>query len=1229
METNRRGTACPARAGILRLTPSERVPTAEGSVMRTATLIPAALLALHAAALSSAQIPTESNGASSRDAAREALRLAACGQPEEALQACRAALQNDADRLELQHLAVGLLADTRRSSQALAFITGLDSLRHPGMPNLCRGELLMHDQRWDEALAQLDMAVASFRENDQRWGLGMARVRQGRVLRELGRAAEARAALDQAIESAQPRGLGRIHMMALVELAAIDESQGDLEGSIALLREAVELPPEVEAPQTRLQAWDRLARAMELSNQMERVVDVYVRAAAYADSLDCVVAAIDLCTRHAADVFELGRIEEALALERSNLARARAAQHVELEASVLFNLARIQRRMGDLEGALATCEEMRELDARSDIGLKNRSRERLVRAGLLQETGRLRKALETLEPLDRDLEQLGEIWSMLVWNARANILLELGEVDVAIDLYERALHLAEQRKDRRRMAIYQGNLSGCYHRLGRYQEALRSYTECVQMFEELGQGFEIGLTRLNLANVQLRVGNLDAAVAETERALAAFEKIEAHARIPACLLTIGTIEIERRQFEPAREVVSRGLTQAEEQGNQVDVVRALFLLGRIDSEEGRFDDAAENLREVVRRTEEQDSPLDLSRALAALGDLERRSGRPEAARAVFERAIEVAHRLDSPRFDIIPHVGMARSLRELGQPAEALRHYRLAIENIEKVRWGTGAEEERWFVFGGNSDAYAEAALLLLEEQGESGDPKDPRNAPSRAEAFRLAEMGRARTLMDRLEQLGFDLGRDVPEELRQERRENLERYNYVHAKLLAARKTGETPAGSSATDVARLSEELQHLEEAYERIEGRIQQTQSSTVDRQEFGTVTDEEIRALLRPDEILLEYLVHGDAAWMFVIASGGETQAFALPEGLEEKVQEFRALLEAGRRPRAFDLRRYCDLAHELYLALVAPAFEFIGTTGASLRIAPDGLLWTIPFEALLVRPVEIVAADDMATLPFLFRESLVTYVPSSTVWRHLRLRGSRERGPKATPPHERGALVLADPAYPDREPAEEQPQDGTGPRTLRTRFSPLPHSRDEADRVQAVLGHERVEVHVGPDATEDRVKNTDLYDYRWIHFASHSYIDEEHPQRSAVVLSQDEDLVEDGFLTIREIYDLRLDADLVVLAACSTAGGQPIRGEGMIALARPFLASGASASLVTLWPINDRSTVEFMGAFYQALADGAAADAAARAARSAMLESPRPAWRLPYHWAAFVPVGVSR
>jgi CHAT domain-containing protein len=155
-------------------------------------------------------------------------------------------------------------------------------------------------------------------------------------------------------------------------------------------------------------------------------------------------------------------------------------------------------------------------------------------------------------------------------------------------------------------------------------------------------------------------------------------------------------------------------------------------------------------------------------------------------------------------------------------------------------------------------------------------------------------------------------------------------------------------------------------------------------------------------------------------------------------------------------------------------------------------------------------------------------------------------------------------------------------------------------------------------------------NPELAQYRIVHFATHSLLNNEKPELSGVVLS----LVDrsgrrqNGFLRLYDIYNLRLGAELVVLSACRTALGQEIKGEGLIGLTRGFLYAGAPRVVATLWEIDDRTTAEAMKLFYQGmLGRGERPAQALRAAQLALWKSK--GWDAPYYWAAFTMEGEWR
>ncbi len=147
-----------------------------------------------------------------------------------------------------------------------------------------------------------------------------------------------------------------------------------------------------------------------------------------------------------------------------------------------------------------------------------------------------------------------------------------------------------------------------------------------------------------------------------------------------------------------------------------------------------------------------------------------------------------------------------------------------------------------------------------------------------------------------------------------------------------------------------------------------------------------------------------------------------------------------------------------------------------------------------------------------------------------------------------------------------------------------------------------------------------MKNAPLQGYRVVHFATHAVVDERSVARTALALSPGEG--EDGFVSPGDLAALTLNADLVVLSACRTAGGVVIRGEGIQGLTAPLLQAGARSILATQWQVPDRPTARFVASFYQQLAGGLPVAGALRASKLEAMRRGAPA----SEWAAFVVVG---
>jgi CHAT domain-containing protein len=192
------------------------------------------------------------------------------------------------------------------------------------------------------------------------------------------------------------------------------------------------------------------------------------------------------------------------------------------------------------------------------------------------------------------------------------------------------------------------------------------------------------------------------------------------------------------------------------------------------------------------------------------------------------------------------------------------------------------------------------------------------------------------------------------------------------------------------------------------------------------------------------------------------------------------------------------------------------------------------------------------------------------------------------------------------------------------------FAELPETEDEAQDVADALGvpeeEKRKVLQLRENASRARVfelqKDGTLANSRYLLLAMHGVLPDEveHVAQSALVLSDD-------FLTMADVVELQLNADLVSLSACNTGMGTSIRGEGVMGLTRAFMYAGTPSVAVTLWSVESLSAKELDVGFFQQLTEGKSPASALQAVKIRMLQGKYGAeYRYPYYWAPFVIFG---
>lgn len=365
-------------------------------------------------------------------------------------------------------------------------------------------------------------------------------------------------------------------------------------------------------------------------------------------------------------------------------------------------------------------------------------------------------------------------------------------------------------------------------------------------------------------------------------------------------------------------------------------------------------------------------------------------------------------------------------------------------------------------------------------------------------------------------------------------------------------------------------------------------------------------EQVQAeLLAPEQGLVQYFVGEDNIFVFVI-SREKAAMHRLPkgEGFEDAVHAFRESIYSWSQFREDTLgRQYADLAYQLYQKLVEPVAPQLPER---LIIIPDGLLEHLPFVALLLEPVG-PGSLPYSSYPYLIRKYQLSYAHSARLLREMK--AGRRQAPRP--------WVLAFAPSFQNAPGQDS--------SLAVRRSSLGKLTGNTTEVQAIKRLWRTRICKGQDATRERFL-ADAPHYGILHLATHAKANDEEGEYSYLAFTELPDTIQNELLYAKDLYSLRLNADMVVLSACESGVGELRRGEGVISLARGFAHAGARSLATTLWRVSDQESARLMGLFYEQLKEGRAKDEAMRNAKLQFLAQSGPELAHPFFWAAFTLTG---
>lgn len=368
-------------------------------------------------------------------------------------------------------------------------------------------------------------------------------------------------------------------------------------------------------------------------------------------------------------------------------------------------------------------------------------------------------------------------------------------------------------------------------------------------------------------------------------------------------------------------------------------------------------------------------------------------------------------------------------------------------------------------------------------------------------------------------------------------------------------------------------------------------------------------DEVSKVIGKEENLLSYVMTDSRLFIFIINKDHrEVIIQNIDPAFNEKLARFQHIISTV--PEDINARamfnEYMYLANDLYEVLLAPAEPLL--IGRRLTISPDNILAYIPFETLLTNSFsssEILYRDA----PYVLKKYRLSYIYSVTL--------SSET--KEFNLHLRNKVIAFAPSYDDRELSDSillQYPD------IRGTISSLPYATEEATDVIRRCGGT---AYIGRAATEEIFKQ-EASKFDIIHLAMHTLVNDQDPSYSKMVFSRSISSTEDNMLNTYEVYNIPLNARMVVLSSCNTGSGKLTSGEGIQSLARGFIFSGGHSVVTSMWEVEDYAGFEVIKMFYKNLIKGNTKSEALQNARLKFLDKADQKRSHPYYWSTLVVYG---
>jgi CHAT domain-containing protein/Tfp pilus assembly protein PilF len=849
--------------------------------------------------------------------------------------------------------------------------------------------------------------------------------------------------------------------------------------------------------------------------------------------------------------------------------------------------------------------------------------------GVYKSLGQHEKALSYYEgalKIDRELNISQEIATDL--NNIGAVYYSLGQYEKALAYYKEAKIKKEHNLSPESIAISLNNIGGVYYSLGQYEKALAYYEGALKIKRELKIPQDIAMSLNNIGAVCDSLGQYEKALSYHEGALKIRRELKIPIGIAISLNNIGMVYYSLGQYEKALSYYEGALKIDRELKTPQDIAGRLDNIGAVYLTQKRYKEA--EIKFLEAKKEKGKTGIKWG-GNSGLVELYIATGRHKPA---LELLKEMTPRWnDDDPYRIQFHTQHGLALKGSGLVKPASKEFFKAVSITEEMR--QRVKERGGFFgagyYGGRIRAYRGLVSTLSERaiMGEKVDKEfSPYGKDISSNAFYFSEAMKARTLIEAMAESARKSEKaEIPEEFREKEQSILSQLSAIDSQWDDAYKRGEDV-------LRRLKERKDGLNTELNNLITELRQKYPRYAALNYPKPIPPEELP--LKEDEVLLEYALGDDAGYVFVVRKGGVKKLIKIPfskEALEAKVKAFIEPMNT-KQVEKFSVKE----AKGLYELLLADALKDVKESDRII-VVPDGILGLLPFESLVIKE-----GRDYKNSFYVGDRYNITYYQSATV---LALqRNLKERKT------ERLLFALGNPIYTKEDPrylawkdnkkttmvasldkysfrgiaikakwGKTTETDTTG---KEVEFPPLPETEIEVKEIAKMMNvsPQPPDVLLSVRANETELRKTGLERYKYIHFATHASLPGmiQGLNEPFILLGQVEnESKDDGFLTLSEVLDLRLNADIVVLSACVTGVGKEVEGEGVANFARAFQHAGVKSVVVSLWEVASDPAVEYMKKFYGYLKAGKGRGEAMRLAKNEIkAEYPNP-----FYWAVFI------